>query len=142
MTHADPTPTAARRMLADADRISSRAHDAVRWPYVTFLLALGLSTSLGTLGMAVTTGDAFGLTYVGTLAAVFASLIFFLITAQGRLAFAWSRRWTGYVAAWLATYVGAIAVVSFAHGSVSLASVASGAILAVTFTAAAIEARR
>ncbi|AMM21428.1 chemotaxis protein CheY [Frondihabitans sp. PAMC 28766] len=141
-SNADLTPTTAQQMLDDADRISRRAHDAVRWPYVTFLLALGTSTSLGTLGMAMTVGDAFGLTYVGTLAAVFGSLIFFLLTTQGRLAFAWSRRWTIYVAAWLAAYVGAIAVVSFAHGSIVLASITSGLVFAVTFTAAALEAKR
>lgn len=114
----------------------------MRWPYVTFLLALGCSTSLGTLGMAVTTGRAFGLTYVATLGAGFASILFFLITTQGRRAFAWSRRWTIYIAAWLAAYLFAIGVVSFAHGSIALAGVSSGLVLAVTLGAAILEAKR
>lgn len=138
----DLSPATARQLLADADRISARAHDAVRWPYITFILALGVTTSFGTLGMALTEGDAFGLVYFGTLVAVFALILFFCITIQGRRAFAWSRRWTVYMAAWFVPYAAAIAVVVLAHGSVLWAGIASGAVLVSTFTCATVEARR
>jgi hypothetical protein len=140
--HSDLTPAEARALVNDAERISRRAHDAVRWPYVTFLLALGVATSLGTLGMALTTGRAFGLMYIGTLAVAFALLMFFCVTIQGRRAFAWSRRWSIYIGAWAVTYVGAIAVVAFAHGSVPLAVGASALVLAATLACASTEARR
>ncbi|WNY34978.1 hypothetical protein Q9Q99_08050 [Curtobacterium flaccumfaciens] len=55
-TTARPGPAEAARLLDQADRIGRRAHDAVRWPYVTFITALGVATSLGTLGMGLTTG--------------------------------------------------------------------------------------
>jgi hypothetical protein len=69
-TTARPGPAEAARLLDQADRIGRRAHDAVRWPYVTFITALGIATSLGTLGMGLTTGDAFAAVYVGTLVAL------------------------------------------------------------------------
>lgn len=140
--NAQLSPVAARSLLEEARRISDRAHNAVRWPYITFLLALGLTTSMGTLGMAMTEGNAFGLVYVATLAAFFASMIFFLITTQGSLAFAWSKRWAIYIGAWLVPYLFAIGVMCFAHGSLPLAALASGLVFFVTFTAAIVEAKR
>jgi hypothetical protein len=136
------SPTDARRLLDEAERVSRRAHDATRWPYVTFLLALGTSTSLGTLAMAVTEGSAFGLAYVGTLVVVFALILFFCVTIQGRRAFAWSRRWSLYIGAWAVTYLAAIAVVGWAHGNAVAAGVTSGLVFLVTVTCAAVEARR
>lgn len=140
--HTHTSPTDARRLLDEAERVSRRAHDATRWPYVTFLLALGTSTSLGTLAMAVTEGSAFGLAYVGTLVVGFALILFFCVTIQGRRAFAWSRRWSLYIGAWAVTYLAAIAVVAWRHGDVLAAGVTSGLVLLVTTTCAAVEARR
>jgi hypothetical protein len=140
--HTPLSPTDARRLLDEADRVSRRAHDAVRWPYVTFLLALGTSTAFGTLAMALTEGSAFGLAYVGTLVAVFALIVFFCTTIQGRRAFAWSRRWSLYIGAWALAYLGAIAVVGWAHGNVVAAGVTSGLVLVVTMVCAGVEARR
>ena len=56
-------------------------------------------------------------------------------------AFSRSRRWTGYVASWFVTYAAAISVVIWAHGSVLLAGLASGLILAVAMICAGREAR-
>lgn len=134
--------TEARTLLDTADRLSRRAHESTRWPYVTFILALGMVTSFGTLGMGLTTGSAFGLTYVGTLAAFFALIVFFAVSIRGRAAFARSRRWTIYIASWFVTYGAAIAVVAWAHGSVWWSGITSGAILAVTMACASYEARR
>lgn len=136
------TPTEARRLLDHAAEVSRTAHDRTRWPYVTFILGLGLVTSFGTLAMGLTTGSAFGLTYVGTLAAFFALLLFFSASIRGRSAFARSRRWIGYIAAWFVTYAAAIAVVSWVHGSVLWSGVTSGLVFAVTLGCAAYEARR
>ena len=138
-----PTITAveARRLLDRADRLSRSAHDATRWPYITFILALGVATSMGTFAMALTTDSAFGLAYFGTLFVMFALIIFFMVSIQGRSAFARSRRWTGYIASWFVSYAAAISVVIWAHGSVLLAGIASGLILAVAFVCAAREAR-
>lgn len=140
--HDHITPHDARRLLVEADRVSRRAHDAVRWPYVAFILALGIATSFGTFGMAVTTGSAFGAFYVGLLAAVFALIVGFCIATQGRRAFAWSRRWTLYIAAWVVAYGAALAVGITMQGTVLWPAVASAVLLAVTTTCAAVEARR
>ncbi|WP_144760112.1 chemotaxis protein CheY [Curtobacterium sp. 9128] len=140
--HETVSPSEARRLLDHADRLSRRAHDQTRWPYVTFILALGMVTAFGALGMGLTTGDAFGLVYVTTLAAFFALIVFFAVSIRGRSAFARSRRWTAYIASWVVTYAAAIAVVGWVHGSVLWSGVTSGAILAVTMACAAFEARR
>lgn len=134
-------PTEARALLDHADRTSRRAHDAVRWPYVTFITALGVSTALGTLAMGLTTGTAFAAVYVGTLAAEFALLLFFLIAIRGRSAFARSRRWAVYIGSWVVTYCAAIAVVAWVHGSVLWSGITSGAVLAVALACAAWESR-
>jgi hypothetical protein len=136
------SPPDAQEMVQRAEQISKRAHDAVRWPYITFLLALGLTTSFGSLAMALTTGRAFGLAYTGTLLALFGILMFFLVTTKNKRAFVWSKRWTIYISAWAVAYMGAIAVVGFMHGSLIWAAVTSGLVLAVTFIAAIIEVRR
>lgn len=140
-THTALTPAEAQHLLDRADRVSRSAHDATRWPYITFIVALGVATAMGTFGMALASGDAFGLAYVGTLAVAFALIIFFVISIQGRAAFARSRRWTVYIVSWFVTYAAALAVVIFAHGSVVPASIASGLILVVSFLCAAREAR-
>lgn len=140
-TTARPGPAEATRLLDQADRIGRRAHDAVRWPYVTFITALGVATSLGTLGMGLTTGDAFAAVYVGTLVALFALVVFFMVSIRGRSAFARSRRWTVYIASWAVTYLAAIAVVGWVHGSVLWSGITSGLVLLVALVCAAREAR-
>ena len=140
-THPTLTAPEAQLLLDRADRLSRSAHNATRWPYITFILALGVATSMGTFAMALATGRGFGLAYVGTLVVMFALLIFFMISIQGRSAFARSRRWTTYIASWFVTYAAALAVVIWAHGSVLLAGIASGSILVVAFFCAAREAR-
>lgn len=135
------TASEARLLLERAARLSRSAHDATRWPYITFIVALGVATSMGTFAMALATGDAFGLAYVGTLAVTFALLLFFVISIQGRSAFARSRRWTVYIASWFVSYAIALSVVIWAHGSVVLASVASGLVLVVALACAAREGR-
>ena len=140
-TTARPGPAEAARLLHHADRIGRRAHDAVRWPYVTFITALGVATSLGTLGMGLTTGDAFAAVYVGTLVALFALVVFFMVSIRGRSAFARSRRWTVYIASWAVTYLAAIAVVGWVHGSVLWSGITSGLVLLVALVCAAREAR-
>ena len=140
-TDATLTPTEAQLLLDRAQRVSRSAHNATRWPYITFILALGVATSMGTFAMALATGAAFGLAYTGTLAVMFALIIFFVISIQGRAAFARSRRWTGYIASWFVAYAAALSVVIWAHGSVLLAGMASGLILVVAFACAAREAR-
>ncbi len=140
-TDATLTPSEAQLLLDRAQRVSRSAHNATRWPYITFILALGVATSMGTFAMALATGGAFGLAYTGTLAVMFALIIFFMISIQGRAAFARSRRWTGYIASWFVAYAAALSVVIWAHGSVLLAGMASGLILVVAFACAAREAR-
>ena len=135
------TATEAQLLLDRADRLSRSAHDATKWPYISFILALGVATSMGTLAMGATTGDAFGLAYFGTLTAVFAVLMFFMISIRGRSAFSRSRRWIVYIASWFVTYAAALAVMIFAHGAVLPQAVASGLVLAVSIGCAAREAR-
>lgn len=135
------SPTEARALLDHADRTSRRAHDAVRWPYVTFITALGVATSLGTLAMGLTTGTAFAAVYVGLLAAVFALMLFFLIAIRGRSAFARSRRWAVYMSSWTVSYCAAIAVVAWAHGSLLWSATTSGLVLLVALACAAWESR-
>jgi hypothetical protein len=135
------TAEEARLLIGRADRLSRSAHNATRWPYIAFILAFGVATSMGTFAMALSTGDAFGIAYVGTLFVMFALLIFFMVSITGRSAFSRSRRWTGYVASWFVTYATAISVVIWAHGSVLLAGLASGLILAVAMICAGREAR-
>jgi hypothetical protein len=142
-TPSTPTMTVseAQQLLDHADRLSRSAHNATRWPYIAFILALGVATSMGTFAMALATGDAFGLAYLGTLTVAFALLIFFMVSIRGRSAFSRSRRWTVYIASWFVTYAAALAVVIWAHGSLLLAGLASGLVLVVTLVCAAREAR-
>jgi hypothetical protein len=135
------TATEARMLLDRADRLSRDAHNATRWPYITFILALGVATSMGTFAMALATDRAFGLAYFGTLTVAFVLIIFFMVSIRGRSAFARSRRWSVYIASWFVSYAVALSVVIWAHGSVVLAGVASGLILAVAIVCAAREAR-
>jgi hypothetical protein len=141
----DTTPTLtapeAQLLLDRAERLSRSAHNATRWPYIAFILALGVATSMGTFAMAMGTGAAFGLAHVATLAVMFALLIFFMISIQGRSAFARSRRWTAYIASWFVTYAAAISVVIWAHEALVPAALTSGLILVVAFVCAAREAR-
>jgi hypothetical protein len=142
MTDRTPlAPAEAQQLLDQADRLSRTAHNATRWPYITFILSLGVATSMGTLAMGLTTGKAFGLAYFGTLTATFALIMFFMITIRGRSAFARGRRWTAYITAWFVTYAAAISVVIWAHGSVLLSGITSALILLVTMVCAAREAR-
>lgn len=134
-------PAEAQLLLDQADRLSRSAHNATRWPYITFILSLGVATSLGTLAMGLTTGNAFGLAYFGTLSVTFALIMFFMITIRGRSAFARGRRWTTYIASWFVAYAAAISVVIWAHGSVVMSGITSGLILVVTLACAAREAR-
>jgi len=134
-------PADARLLLDQADRLSRSAHNATRWPYITFILSLGVATSMGTLAMGLTTGNAFGLAYFGTLTATFALIMFFMISIRGRSAFSRGRRWTAYIAAWFVTYAAAISVVIWAHGSVLWSGITSALILLVTMACAAREAR-
>ena len=135
------TATEARLLLDRADRLSRAAHNATRWPYITFIVELGVATSMGTFAMALATGSAFGLAYFGTLAVMFALMIFFLVSIQGRSAFSRSRRWAGYILSWFVTYAAALSVVIWAHGSVLLAGMTSGLVLVVALICAAREAR-
>jgi uncharacterized membrane protein YqjE len=135
------TPHEARELLHRAETLSRDAHNATRWPYIAFILALGVATSMGTFAMAVTTGDTFGLAYFATLTVVFALLVFFMFSIRGRSAFSRGRRWTSYIAAWFVSYAAALAVVIWAHGSVPLAAAASGLVLVVSIVCAAREAR-
>ncbi|WP_022905246.1 hypothetical protein [Curtobacterium sp. B18] len=137
----DIQPTEARALLTQADRLSRRAHDAVRWPYVTFIVALGTTTSLGTFAMGLSTGRAFGAAYFGTITVVTALVLWFATAIRGRSAFARGRRWTTYIAAWAVTYCAAIAVVAWVHGSLLWSAVTSGAVLVVAFACAAWESR-
>ncbi|KQO10399.1 chemotaxis protein CheY [Agreia sp. Leaf244] len=140
----DTTPVApaeAQALLDRAEHLSRSAHNATRWPYITFILALGVATSMGTLAMGLTSGNAFGLAYFGTLTATFALIMFFMITIRGRSAFARGRRWTAYIATWFVTYAAAISVVIWAHGSVLASGITSALILVVTMACAAREAR-
>jgi len=141
-TQAPFSPTEAQDLLDRATTLSKQSHDAVKWPYISFILALGIVTAFGSLAMTLTEGASFGLAYTATLTMLFALLMFFLATTREKRAFAWSKRWTAYIVSWAVAYTGAIAVVGFMHGSVIWAAVTSGLILLVTFFAAAIEARR
>ena len=131
----------AQQLLDRADRLSQSAHNAARWPYITFILGLGVATSMGTFAMAMTTGNGFSLAYFGTMFVMFALIIFFMVSIRGHAAFARSRRWTAYIASWFVSYAAALAVVIWAHESLVLASLASGLILAVAMVCAAREAR-
>ncbi len=105
-------PTEARALLTRADRLARRAHDAVRWPYVTFIVALGGTTSLGTFAMGLGTG---GRSAPRTSAASPWSWCRAVVhhRHRGRSAFARGRRWRTYIAAWTVTYCAAIAVVAW-----------------------------
>ncbi len=144
MTDARPTdlrPAEARALLDQAAVTARRAHDGVRWPYVTFIVALGAATSTGTLAMGLTEGRAFAGVYVGTIAVVLALVTWFTISIRGRSAFARGRRWSAYIAAWAVTYCAAIAVVAWVHGSLLWSGVTSGAVLVVALACAAWESR-
>ncbi|WP_233201831.1 hypothetical protein [Cryobacterium sp. Y11] len=78
------SPAEARSLLNHADRLSRQAHESTRWPYITFILALGVSTTLGTLAMGLTTGSAFGMAYFGMLTVGLALIIFLYRSMDGR----------------------------------------------------------
>lgn len=136
------TPSTAAEMLQKAEQLSKQTHESTKWPYIAFLLGLGAVTSFGTLAMSLLTGSAFGLAYTGTLFASFLLLMFFLISTKEKRGFASSSRWKVYIGAWATTYVAAIAVVSFAHGSIILAALTSGLIFTATLISALVEVKR
>ena len=141
MSDTTHTPAEAGALLALADQLSRSAHNAMRWRYISFLLGLGVATSLGTFAMGLSTGRTFGIAYVATLAAGFALVMFFAISIHGHAAFARSRRWTIYIACWLVPYIAAIAVVAWVHDSLFWSALTSGTVLLATATCAAWEAR-
>lgn len=129
-------------MLGDADRIGRSAHDATRWPYVGFLLALGAATASGTFAMALSDGAAYFAVLGAMLVVVFTLVGVFTWSIRDRAGFATSRRWGAYITVWLVPYVLSIVAVTAFHGQLVVNAVTS-AVLFVAVTACAVhEARR
>lgn len=137
-----PTPIEARAMLDDADRIGRSAHEATRWPYVAFLLALGATTAGGTFAMALADGGAYFAVLVGLLVVVATLIGFFMWSIREHAGFARSRRWSTYIAIWLVPYAVSIVAVTTFHGQLVVNAITS-AVLFLAVTACAVhEARR
>lgn len=135
------TPQEARELIARTERLGADAHRAMRLPYIAFLLAYGVATSLGTFAMALTSGRAFSAALVGMVVVAIALVTGFSIAVRDHIAFSYSRRWCGYIAAWFVPYAVAIAIVIWMPGNIALSAIASGVILLSTAACACWEAR-
>lgn len=140
--HAALAPSEARQLLVTAERLGTDVHRAMRLPYIAFLLALGVATALGAFSMNLTSGRAFSAILVGMVAVVVFLVIGFSFGVRDHLAFSYSRRWSGYIAAWFVSYAVAIATIVWLPEYDVLSTISSAVILATTAACAVWETQR
>lgn len=136
-----PTADEARTLLNQADGLGRQAVAGASWPAVAFLLGLGAMSSIGALGLGVTSGAAY-------FAVMFAMLVWlgvlmtFLLVFRRSTKHGFGRRWNVYIAVWAAAYVVAMGVNAGAEGTRLLWScLTAGLLLVVTSVCAWYEAR-
>lgn len=137
-----PSPQEARELLARAESLGSSATAAAGWPHIAFMLSFGVSTSMGTLAMGLTTGQPYFI-------AMMAMLIWNIVLVSFMTVFAasskkgFTKRWAVYGGLWTAAYAVAVFIAALSQGENILGvGLSSGALAAVTTTCAWYEARK
>ena len=137
-----PSPAEARELLARAESLGSSATAAAGWPHIAFMLSFGVSTSMGTLAMGLTTGQPYFI-------ALMAMLIWNIVLVSFMTVFAasskkgFTKRWAIYGGLWTAAYAVAILFAALSQGENILGvCLSSGALAAVTTACAWYEARK
>lgn len=136
-----PSPQEARDLFVKADSLGSSATAAASWPHIAFLLTFGVSTSMGTLAMGLTTGQPY-------FVAMFAMLIWNIVLVSFMAFFASSskkgfkKRRGLYIGLWTAAYTVAILFSTLSQGTnIVGVCLSSGLLAAVTALCAWREAR-
>lgn len=137
-----PSPEEARELLARAESLGSAATSAAGWPHIAFMLSFGVSTSMGTLAMGLTTGQRY---FIAMMAMMIWNIILvaFMTVFAASLKKGFTRRWAVYGGLWTATYAVAILFAALSEGENILGvCLSSGALAAVTSACAWYEARK
>ena len=137
-----PSPEEARELLARAESLGSSATAAAGWPHIAFMLSFGVSTSMGTLAMGLTTGPPY---FIAMMAMMIWNIILvvFMTAFAASLKKGFTKRWAIYGGLWTATYAVAILFAALSQGENLLGvCLSSGALAAVTTACAWYEARK
>lgn len=138
---ANPTPDEARVLLDRVGQLGAAATAGASWPHIATLLTMGAATSIGTLGMSVTTGPGYVAVTIAMCLWVLMSILFMVAFGRAtRLGF--KKRWPAYMIAWGVAYVFAILMATGGDGQNLVGGlIGAGLIAIVTVTGAVIEAR-
>ena len=140
-TESSPTPDEARLLLDRVGQLGAAATAGESWPHIATLLTMGSATSMGTLGMSVTTGPGYVAVTIAMCLWVLMSILFMVAFGRAtRLGF--KKRWPAYMIAWGLAYVFAILMASGGEGHNLVGGLIGAALIGVvTITGAVIEAR-
>ncbi|WP_202566355.1 hypothetical protein [Agreia sp. COWG] len=137
-----PTPHEARELLDRADGLGRQAVARASWPSIAFLLGLGAMSSIGCLGLGVTTGTAYFAIMFGMIAWLAVLMTFFLVfKSSAKRGF--TKRWNTYMGIWSVSYLIAVVANAGAEGTrLWLSCLTAALLLVATTTCAWYEARR
>ncbi len=141
-TPQQPSRAEAEDLLAHAQRVKDSALAGVSWRYVVTLVALGATTSLGTLAMNLTTGTAYITITIAMIIWVLIIVTGSAVVGNGSATLGFGKRWGRYMLAWAIAYgIAIVCATSELKGNVLIACLASALIAAVTLVGAVREAR-
>lgn len=108
-----------------------------RWPHVMFALGLGSATSLGTLALAMTTGDAYVALLSGMVLWIVVMAIVMFVYAR-RMRHGLSRYWPWYLLAWAIAYGVGMWVAATSAGKNLAGGILSASVIALVALVAAL----
>jgi hypothetical protein len=137
-----PTADEARTLLSQADGLGRQAVAGASWPSIAFLLGLGAMSSIGCLGLGVTTGTAYFAVMFAMMGWLAVLMTFWLVFRSSEKR-GFARRWNAYMGAWGVSYVIAVVANAGAEGTrLWLSCLTAALLLVVTACCAWYEARR
>lgn len=128
----NPDPQHARAMLDRANLVGATVDANVSWSVVAFLLALGATTSLGTLAMGLSKGLTPYLVEMVAMLVWTAVLIVFFAYYGRTSRTGFQRRWRVYGTVWGVAYAIAVTVAATLHGRHTWPMVGASALIMVT----------
>lgn len=128
----NPGPQQARALLDRAHLVGASVDTNTSWSVVAFLLALGATTSLGTLAMGLSKGHtAYIVETVAMLVWIAVLIVFFVY--YGRISSSgFQRRWRLYGVFWAIAYAIAVTVAAISQGRYTWFVVGASALIMVT----------
>ena len=137
-----PTPDEARALLEQASGVGRQALAGASWPSIAFLLGLGAMSSIGCLGLGVTSGAAYFAIMIAMMVWLAVLMTFWLVFRSSEKR-GFARRWNAYMGAWGVSYVIAVVANAGAEGTrLWLSCLTAALLLVVTAVCAWYEARR